>query len=45
MNAEKSRKDFKRMYDDLVDPEKQQERRQIAERTKRIEERKKDTGL
>lgn len=44
MNKEKTAKDFKRLYDELTDPEKQAERRQLTERNRRIEDKKKDTG-
>lgn len=44
MRKEHSIKDWERMHKELTDPEKLEEARQKAEREKRIEERKSDTG-
>lgn len=44
MNKEEIRADFKRMYDELTNPEIREENKRKAEREQRIEDRKADTG-
>ena len=45
MNKERNRKEFERMHKELTDPALLDESRRRTERAKRIEERKKDTGI
>lgn len=45
MTKEEDIKDWQRMYDSLTNPKDKEERRRKIKLRKRLEERKKDTGL